>query len=120
MLAEDLNRPRPGYMVMTSETFSFDFDFDNKPSKKPMVIVPFSSKPDEWSKLEGIDIHNRNRRGRRGEWRRYRLDDPNFHPFTYGHMIEEYIRYPEAKSLGPGGKTCTTETRGLLQRARSE
>ena len=102
------------FMVMTSETFSFDFDFDNKPSKKPMVIVPFSSKPDEWSKLEGIDIHNRNRHG---EWRRYRLDDPNFHPFTYGHMIEEYIRHPEAKSLGPDGKPCTAETRGLLQRA---
>jgi hypothetical protein len=29
------------FMVMTSEAYSFDFDFDNKPSKKPMVIVPF-------------------------------------------------------------------------------
>ena len=28
-----------------------------------MVIVPFSSKQDEWSNLEGIDIHNKNRRG---------------------------------------------------------
>ena len=32
-------------------------------------------------------------------------------------MIEEYIRHPEAKSLGPDGKPCTAETRGLLQRA---
>jgi hypothetical protein len=102
------------FMVMTSEKHSFEFDFDNEPSKKPMVIVPFSSKQDEWSNLEGIDIHNRNRRG---EWRRYRLDDPNFHPFTYGHMIEEYICHSEAKSLGPDGKHCTAETRGLLQRA---
>ena len=99
---------------MTSEAFSFNFDFDNKPSKKPMVIVPFSSKQGEWSKLEGIDIHNKNRRGK---YRRYRLDDPDFHPFTYAHMIEEYIRHPEAKSLGPDGKPCTAETRGLLQRA---
>jgi len=102
------------FMVMTSEKCSFEFDFDNKPSKKPMVIVPFSSKQGEWSKLEGIDIHNRNRRG---EWRRHKLNDPNFHPLTYGHMIEEYVLHAEAKSLGPDGKPCTAETRGLLQRA---
>ena len=102
------------FMVMTSETFSFDFDFDNKPSKKPMVIVPFSSKQDEWNKLVGIDIHNKNLRG---TYRRYPLGDPYFHPFTYGHMMEEYTRHPEAKSLGSDGKPCTAETRGLLQRA---
>jgi hypothetical protein len=102
------------FMVMTSPMFSFDLDFENKPDNKPMVIVPFSSNQDEWSKLEGIDIHNKNRRGK---YRRYRLDDPDFHPFTYGHMMEEYIRHPEAKSLGPDGKSCTAETRGLLQRA---
>jgi hypothetical protein len=102
------------FMVMTSPKLSFDVDFENKPDDKPMVIVPFSSRQEEWSKLEGIDIRNRNRRGR---YRRYRLDDPGFHPLTYGHMIEEYIRHPEAKSLGPDGTTCTAETRGLLQRA---
>ena len=32
-------------------------------------------------------------------------------------MIEDYIRHPEAKSLGPDGKPCTAETHGLLQRA---
>jgi ribosomal protein S18 acetylase RimI-like enzyme len=32
-------------------------------------------------------------------------------------MIEEYIRHPETKSLGPDGTTCVAETRGLLQRA---
>ena len=47
------------FMLMTSEKFSFDYDFDNKPSKKPMVIVPFSSKQEEWRTLEGFDIHNR-------------------------------------------------------------
>jgi hypothetical protein len=77
-------------------------------------MVPFSSKQDEWGKLEGIDIHNKDRRRK---YRRYRLDNPNFHPFTYGHMIEAYIRHPEAKSRGPDGKPCTAETRGLLKRA---
>ena len=102
------------FMVMTSDKFSFDFDFENKPSKKPMVIVPFSSKQSEWWNLEGFDIHNKDRRGR---FRRYRMNDPDFHPLTYAHMIEGYIRHPEAKSLGPDGKPCTAETRGLLQRA---
>jgi hypothetical protein len=102
------------FMVMTSETHSFDFDFDNKPSKKPMVIVPFSSKQNEWRNIEGVDIHNKNRRG---QYRRYRMNDADFRPLTFAHMIEEYIRHPEAKSLGPDGTPCTAETRGLLQRA---
>jgi len=102
------------FMVMTSPMFSFDVDFEITSDKKPMVIVPFSSKQDEWSKLEGIDVHNQDRRGK---YRRYCLDDPDFNPFTYGHMIEEYVRHPEAKSLGPDGKPCTAETCGLLQRA---
>ena len=102
------------FMVMTSPTFSFDIDFENKPDNKPMVIVPFSSLRREWIKLEGIDIRNRNRRG---QYRLYKLDDPNFHPFTYAHMTEEYVRHPETKSLGPDGKPCREDTRGLLQRA---
>jgi hypothetical protein len=103
------------FMVMTSPKLSFDVDFENKPDNKPMVIVPFSSRQEQWGKLEGIDIHNKKRNGR---YRVYRLNDPGFHPLTYGHMIEEYIRHPEAKSLGPDGTLCTAETRGLLQRAR--
>jgi hypothetical protein len=97
------------FMVTTSEAFSFDCDLDNKPSKKPMVIVPFSSKQGDWRNLQGIDIHNKNRRG---QSRRYKMDDPSFRPLTYAHMIEEYIRHPEAKSLGPDGKPCTAETPG--------
>jgi hypothetical protein len=102
------------FMVMTSERFSFDFDYDSKPDKKPMVIVPFCSKQSEWHDLEGFDLHNQDQRGR---FRRYRLNDPDFRPLTYAHMMEEYIRHPEAKSLGPDGRPCTAETRGLLQRA---
>jgi hypothetical protein len=32
-------------------------------------------------------------------------------------MMEEYIRHPESKSLGPEGESCAAGTRGLLQRA---
>jgi hypothetical protein len=101
------------FMVMTSENFSFDFDFDNKPNRKPLVIVPFTSKQSEWHNLIGIDNHNKDRRG---GYRRYPMNDPNFHPLTYAHMIGEYVRHPEAKSLGPDGNPCIAETHGLLQR----
>ena len=79
-----------------------------------MVIVRSSSKQSEWWHLEGIDIHNKDGRG---QYRRYRMNDPKFRPLRFAHMIEEYIRHAEAKSLGPDGKPCTAETRGLLQRA---
>jgi hypothetical protein len=102
------------FMVKTSHDFSFDVAFENKPGNKPMVIVPFSSVQAEWGNLEGIDIRNKNRRG---QYRRYKLNDPGFHPFTYAHEIKEYVTHPEAKSLGPDGKPCTGETRGVLQRA---
>jgi len=102
------------FMVMTSEKFSFDCEFDNRPSKKPMVIVPFSSKQDAWRNLQGFDIHNKNRRG---QFRRYRMHDPDFHPLTYAHKIQEYVYHPEAKSLGPDGNPCTVDTRGVLMRA---
>jgi len=78
------------------------------------VIVQFTSKQSEWHNLVGIDIHNEDRRER---YRQYQMNDPNSHPLTYAHMIEEYVRHPEAKSLGPDGNPCTAETRGLLQRA---
>jgi len=83
-------------------------------TKKPMVIVRFCSKQNEWPNLEGIDIHNKNPRG---QYRRYRMNNPAFRPFTFAHMIADYVRHPEAKSLGPDGKSCAAETRGLLQRA---
>jgi len=79
-----------------------------------MVIVPFSSKQSEWHNLEGFDVHNKDKRG---QYRRYRMNDPDFHPLTYAHMIEEFTRHPEAKSLGPDGEPCSADTHGLLQRA---
>lgn len=32
-------------------------------------------------------------------------------------LLEMYKNHPEAKSLGPDGKQCAQDTRGLLQRA---
>ena len=35
---------------------------------------------------------------------------------TYKTLLYRYMFHPEAKSLGPDGKPCGRETRGLLQR----
>ncbi len=35
---------------------------------------------------------------------------------TYKNLLYRYMFHPEAKSLGPDGKPCGRETRGLLQR----
>jgi hypothetical protein len=36
---------------------------------------------------------------------------------TFYMLLEAYQTHPEAKSLGPDGKLCEQNTRGLLQRA---
>lgn len=38
-------------------------------------------------------------------------------PKNFFMLLESYQNHPEAKSLGPNGKACAYETRGLLQRA---
>jgi hypothetical protein len=39
-------------------------------------------------------------------------------PKNFFMLLESYQSHPEAKSLGPDGKACEPDTRGLLQRAR--
>lgn len=38
-------------------------------------------------------------------------------PKTFFMLLESYQNHPEAKSLGPDGKPCEFDTRGVLQRA---
>jgi hypothetical protein len=38
-------------------------------------------------------------------------------PKNFFMLMESYQNHPEAKSLGPDGKPCEFDTRGLLQRA---
>jgi hypothetical protein len=38
-------------------------------------------------------------------------------PKNFFTLLESYQNHPEAKSLGPNGKACEFDTRGLLQRA---
>ncbi len=38
-------------------------------------------------------------------------------PSQFAHLLIQYQRHPEAKSLAPEGTSCNAETRGLLKRA---
>jgi hypothetical protein len=38
-------------------------------------------------------------------------------PSQFAHLIVQYQRHPEAKSLAPDGSHCPAETKGLLKRA---
>jgi hypothetical protein len=38
-------------------------------------------------------------------------------PINFFTLVESYQNHPEAKSLGPDGKPCESDTRGLLHRA---
>jgi len=44
-------------------------------------------------------------------------DGPRAVPKNFFMLLESYQNHPEAKSLGPDGKPCESDTRGLLQRA---
>ena len=65
-------------------------------------------------KSKCINVHDRNSPV-------YELADEydgiNAVPKTFFMLLNSYQNHPEAKSLGPDGKPCHSETRGLLQRA---
>jgi hypothetical protein len=78
------------------------------------LITPFSTERDQWMHSKCIDIHD-------PQSRVYELaneyDGRRAVPKNFFMLMESYQNHPEAKSLGPDGKQCEFDTRGLLQRA---
>jgi hypothetical protein len=77
------------------------------------LIAPFSSKPEQWAELE-----YRNRFDGRAV-RVTTLPDGSAGAVrvkTYGDVIDEYGRHPEAKSGDAHGEPCTRATVGVLTR----
>jgi hypothetical protein len=87
----------------------------NLDPNKFTLITPFSSDRDEWMRSKCINIHDR-------ESPIYELtDDYDGHRAlvkNFYMLLDAYQNHPEAKSLGPNGKRCKFDTRGLLQRAQ--
>ena len=78
------------------------------------LITTFSSERDEWMNSKCINIHDY-------QSPVYELTDEydgrRALPKNFFMLLDSYQNHPEAKSLGPDGKPCEFDTRGLLQRA---
>jgi hypothetical protein len=83
-------------------------------AEKFTLITPFSSDRDQWKRSKCINIHDFQspvyELTNEYDGRRVLVKD-------FFMLLNSYQNHPEAKSLGPDGKPCEFDTRGLLQRA---
>jgi hypothetical protein len=81
------------------------------PPSECTLIGPSSKHPEEWLANEYTEVHT----GRNLKlYSRYR--GKQLKPQTLSTVIWRHFLHPEAKSLGPDGKPCGVDTKGLLQR----
>jgi hypothetical protein len=81
------------------------------------LIAPFESDPRRWAKLPWTNLY-----GEPGE--QYHLSTRSsvdavpgvVQVKTYRHVLDDYRRHPETKSLAPDGTVCRGSTIGLLRR----
>lgn len=104
---------RPNNFMMIPQISRFGYPKDVDPNKCTL-ITPFSSERNQWMQSKCINIHD-------PQSRLYELgneyDGRRAVPKTFFELLDSYQNHPEAKSLGPDGKPCEFDTRGLLQRA---
>jgi hypothetical protein len=90
--------------------------------KRFCLVAPYQPDPSEWAGLPWRNVHDPNGPVYRigGETRIARggvpLPPGVVGVKSYRHVLDAYRTHPEAKSLGPDGRTCTRRTLGLLSR----
>jgi hypothetical protein len=101
---------RPNNFMMLPQISRFGYPEDNKFT----LITPFSTERDQWMHSKCVNIHDH-------QSPVYELtnesDGSRVLPKNFFMLLDSYQNHPEAKSLGPDGKPCDCDTRGLLQRA---
>lgn len=104
---------RPHNFMMIPQISRFGCPQNVHPDKFTL-ITPFSSERGEWMNSKCINIYDyqspvyeltSDYDGRRALTKNFFM------------LLDSYQNHPEAKSLGPDGKQCEFDTRGLLQRA---
>jgi len=104
---------RPHNFMMIPQVCSFGCPQNVDPNKFTL-ITQFSSERDMWMRAKCINIHD-------PESPTYELTDDydgcRALAKNFFMLLGTYQNHPEAKSLGPDGKPCEFDTRGLLQRA---
>jgi hypothetical protein len=104
---------RPNNFMMIPQVCRFGCPQNVDPNKFTL-ITPFSSERDEWMQSKCVNIHDH-------QSTVYELTDDydgrRAVVENFFMLLDSYQNHPEAKSLGPDGKPCEFDTRGLLQRA---
>jgi len=104
---------RPNNFMMLPQICRFGCPLNNDPNKFTLITA-FSSERDQWMRSKCINIHDY-------QSPVYELtndyDGRRALPKNFFMLLDSYQNHPEAKSLGPDGKPCECDTRGLLQRA---
>jgi hypothetical protein len=103
---------RPNNFMMLPQICRFGCPKNVDPNKFTL-ITPFSSERDQWMHAKCTNIHDY-------QSPVYELtseyDGRRVLPKNFFMLLDSYQNHPEAKSLGPDGKVCEFDTRGLLQR----
>jgi hypothetical protein len=96
----------------------YGYAFHKNSNEKVLLVCAYSSKQKEWLSLECINVHD----GKKYKMVNCRKANGNVpynvvFPSQFAHLIIQYQKHPEAKSLAPDGGACRPETIGLLGRA---
>jgi hypothetical protein len=83
------------------------------------LVAPFESDQTKWEQLRCINIGDPNDRRTYGLTTSFTSAEYGQKPVvdTFENLFHRYMQHAEAKSLGPDGKPCKGDTRGLLGRA---
>jgi hypothetical protein len=83
------------------------------------LVAPFESDQTKWKHLKCINIGDPADRQIYGLTISFTSSEFSKRAVveTFENLFYRYMQHPEAKSLGPDGKPCTSDTRGLLGRA---
>ena len=104
---------RPNNFMMIPQICRFGCPQNVNPNKFTL-ITSFSTERDQWMHSKCIDIYD-------SQSPVYELtieyDGRRSLVKNFFMLLDAYQNHPEAKSLGPDGKPCEFDTRGLLQRA---
>lgn len=104
---------RPNNFMMIPQVCRFGCPQNVDPDKFTL-ITSFSSERDQWMRSKCINIHD-------CQSPVYELTDEydgiKALPKNFFMLLDSYQKHPEAKSLGPDGRPCEFDTRGLLHRA---
>lgn len=103
---------RPHNFMMLPQLSRVGYPLKADPNKFTLITA-FSSEREEWIRAKCINIHD-------PQSPTYKLaheyDGRRAVPKNFFMLLDAYQDHPEAKSLGPDGKPCEFDTRGLLQR----